>query len=93
MDVIEVVVSDPNLIVVRFGLYLNASEAIEVMVDGKKGIHPLAIPFDLNACWSMLLRPVPKSTVEKVVLTPKLLLISILPLPRVNAIADESPKP
>ena len=95
MDVIDVVVADPNLIVVKFGLYLKASLAIDVIVEGKNGIHPGAIPFDLNAVSSMLFRPVPKSTVENVVLTPKFQLISILPLPRVNAIAVPvgSPKP
>ena len=66
------VVADPNLIVVKFGLYLNASLAIEVIVEGKNGTHPGAIPFRLNAVVSMLLSPVPKSTVENVVLAPKL---------------------
>ena len=87
------VVSDPNLMVVIFGLYLNASEAMEVMVRGKSGTHPGAIPFCLNAVWSMLVSPVPKSTVENVVLVPKFQLISILPLPSVKAIAVDSPKP
>jgi hypothetical protein len=66
-----VVVPDPNLIVVKFGLNLNDSLPIVVIVDGKNGIHPAAIPFFLNAASSMLLRPLPKSTVENVVLVPK----------------------
>ena len=62
-----------------------------MIVDGKIGIQPSWIEFALNTFSPMLFSAGPKSTVENLVLLPKLSAKSILPAPRVKAIRVESP--
>ena len=88
---IEVVVSDPNLIVRILGFSVNAPELIDVIVEGKIGIQPATIEFFLNAFTAMELSAEPKSTVENLVLLPKLSATSILPEPNVRAICVDRP--
>ena len=91
MDVIEVDVSDPNLIVRILGFSVNAPALIDVIVGENTGIQPATIEFFLNALTAIELSEGPKSTAENLVLLPKLSAKSILPEPSVRAICVVRP--
>ena len=73
------------------GFSVKAPALIDVIVEGKTGIQPATIEFFLNAFKAMEFSAEPKSTVENLVLLPKLSATSILPEPNVRAICVERP--
>ena len=87
----EASVLDPNLIVLIRGFSVKAPPPIDLIVDGKIGIQPSMIEFFLNTLAPMVLSDGPKSTVENLVLLPKLSAKSILPEPSVSAICVVRP--
>ena len=84
IDWIPKVVAEPNRITLRFVLSENAPGPMVLIVPGKIGTQPAAIPFFLKAFWPISVTPDPNSMFANEVAVPKLSAIWIRSLPSIR---------